>query len=102
MTWKLMIIAVLVFTFTSCGGGGPKSDADTLCNCGDEMVQLIKDGASEDELDKKDEECENMYKEFQEKYKNDEVKLKEFEDAVEICGDRIEEEIDQAIEERED
>ncbi len=94
-----MLIAVFAFALSSCGGS-PKSDAEKVCNCGDEMVQMAKDGASEDELGVKEDECQEMAEQFEDQYKDNEEAMDEFDETLDKCGERIEEEIEEAMEER--
>lgn len=101
MAWKLMLIAMFVFVFAGCGSS-PKSDAETVCKCGEELVQMVKDGASDEELEKKNDECEDMAEEFESKYKEDKEKEDEFKEALDECGEEIGEQMDEALEAREE
>ncbi len=77
MNWKLLLVIFGLMAFVSCGGG-PKSDAEKLCDCGREMVKLMNDKAPEADLEAKGDECEKIGEEMEDKYKDDEAKMKEF------------------------
>lgn len=101
MNWKLLLMAMGLVTFVSCGGG-PKSDAERLCDCGRDIVKMMNDLAPESELEAKSEECEKIGDEIEEKYKNDEEAMREFEAAFESCAEEVEDDIEAAEEKYED
>lgn len=95
MNWKLLLLFVGLAAFVSCGGG-PKGDAEKLCDCGKEIIQLLNDKAPEADIQAKSDECDKMYDEFKDKYKDDKDKKKEFKDALDACSDELESEFEAA------
>lgn len=95
MNWKILLLFVGLAAFVSCGGG-PKSDAEKLCDCGREMVKMMNDLAPESDLEAKSEECDKLGEEMEDKYKDDEAKMKEFEETFETCAEELDDEFDAA------
>ncbi|MPM12562.1 hypothetical protein SDC9_58915 [bioreactor metagenome] len=97
MNWKLPVLLFGIVVFTACGSS-PKSDAEKVCDCGYEIIGLLNDNASEKDIEAKWDECDKIYGDFEAKYKENPDKLKEFNDAGEACSDKMEAEMDAAME----
>lgn len=97
MSWKFILILAALATFVSCSDA-PKDDAEKLCDCGREMIKMLNDKAPKEDIKKKDGECEKIANEFENKYKDDKDKLKEFKEALDVCGESIEADFEAAME----
>jgi len=97
MNWKLLVLFLSLGAFVSCGGG-PKDDAQKVCDCGSKIITLMNDLASENDIEAQMEECDKVFKEMEAKYKDDPDKLKEFNDAGEACSKELDEQMDEAAE----
>ena len=97
MNWKLLVLLLGMGVFASCGGG-PKDDAQKVCDCGSEIVSMLNDNASENDVEAKWKECDALFTELEAKYKDNEEKLKEFNEAGEACSEEMEKEMDAAME----
>ena len=97
MNWKLLVLFLGIGVFASCGGG-PKDDAQKVCDCGHELLSLLNDNASKNDIDAKWKECDKMAEEFGTKYKDDKEKLKEFNEAGAACSKEMDDEMDAAME----
>ena len=97
MNWKLLVLLLGIGVFASCGGG-PKDDAQKVCDCGSEIISLMNDNASEADIETKWKECDELYDQMEDKYKDDPEKLKEFNEAGEACSEEMEKEMDAAME----
>ncbi|HCB61034.1 MAG: hypothetical protein A2W93_06955 [Bacteroidetes bacterium GWF2_43_63] len=97
MNWKLLVLFLGIGVFASCGGG-PKDDAEKVCDCGNGIITMLNDNASENDVEAKWKECDELFDQLEDKYKDDEEKLKEFNEAGEACSEKLEEEMDAAME----
>ena len=97
MNWKLLVLLLGMGVFASCGGG-PKADAEKVCDCGSEIISMLNDNASENDIEAKWKECDELFDQMEDKYKDDPEKLKEFNEAGEDCSEKLEEEMDAATE----
>jgi len=97
MNWKLLVLTLSFGALVSCGGG-PKDDAEKVCDCGNEIITMMNDNASENDIEVKWKECDELFDQLEDKYKDDPDKLKEFNEAGEACSEKMEAEMEAASE----
>jgi len=97
---KLLFLTVVSGLILASCGSNPKSDADKVCNCRENVMKKAIDikgtrtmaDLTKEENDKIDvivKECNDMEDKFKEKYKD--AKATEFKDAVDACFKKVEE-----------
>lgn len=96
---KLLFITVIAgLMFASCGSN-PKSDAQKVCNCREDVMKKVidikgtrsmgdLDKAENDKIDALVKSCNDMEDKFKEKYKD--AKATEFKEAIDACFDGVE------------
>jgi len=103
MNWKLMVLAVSLTAFVSCGGDKkkdenkddakketttPQQDAEKYCKCQSDMETMMKDNSPE--LEKVTKECTEFEKEITKKYMSDEKAQEAFMKAYMACMPQLE------------
>ncbi len=104
---KLLLLPVIVaFIFASCGSN-PKSDADKVCKCRENVLKKVveikgnrtyNDLSKEEneKIDKLVKECDDKETKLKANYKD--AKATEFKDALDACYDKVQKEYEGKLE----
>lgn len=93
---KLMMITTVTaaFTLTACNSRpSPQTVANKICSMGEKYIKAEKDGKEED-VKKITSEVKEYSKEINQKYKDDEIYLRQIDALVEQCKKELEKKYD--------